>query len=183
MRAFAPPELIAADHEVEGFDCGSEAQTTWLRRYALQASNSDTAKVYVVCRPGSRMVAGYYALSAGAILHEDAPERLTKGIGRHSIPVVILTRLGVDRSEQGAGLGSALVADALLQVASIAGRIGVRALLIHAETPEAAAFYRRLTPAIQDSPTDPLHLVLLMKDLRASLREGAKVQPHRGRSE
>ncbi|MDO8485836.1 MAG: hypothetical protein Q7S35_12920 [Candidatus Limnocylindrales bacterium] len=52
-------------------------------------------------------------------------------------------------------------------------RVGVRALLIHAETPEAAEFYRRIHPGFLPSPTDPLHLVLLMKDLRAAIREAA----------
>ena len=64
---------------------------------------------------------------------------LLLGYGLGSIPFgIILTRLGVDVSQQGRGLGSGLVADALQQVASIADRVGVRALLIHAEAPEAA---------------------------------------------
>jgi hypothetical protein len=50
---------------------------------------------------------GYYALSAGSIAHDDAPYRITKGIGRYPIPVIILTRLGVDVSEQGKRLGAA----------------------------------------------------------------------------
>lgn len=76
----------------------------------------------------------------------------------------------VDIGEQGRGLGSALVRDALLQTAAIADRVGVRALLIHAETPEAAELYRGIDPGFEPSPTDPLHLVLLMKDLRAAIR-------------
>jgi len=173
VRAFAPPELLAPDHDVERFDCGSEAQTTWLCRYGLQASSSDTSRVYVVCRFGTRNVVGYYALSAGSIQHEEAPSRVTKGIGRYPVPVVVLTRLGVDVSAQGRGLGSGLVADSFHQVASIADRIGVRALVIHAETPEAADFYRGISPAILTSPMDSLDLVLLMKDLRSAIREGA----------
>jgi GNAT superfamily N-acetyltransferase len=84
--------------------------------------------------------------------------------------VVLLTRLGVDVGEQGKGLGSALVRDALLQTAAIADRVGVRALLIHAETPEAADFYRGIDSGFEPSPTNPLHLLLLMKDLRAAIR-------------
>jgi hypothetical protein len=52
----------------------------------------------------------------------------------------------------------------------VSERIAVRALLIHAETPEAVAFYRHVNPAFEPSPTDPQHLILLMKDLRATLR-------------
>jgi GNAT superfamily N-acetyltransferase len=164
---------IAPDHDTHRFDSGSEQQTTWLRRHALQAHQADTAKVYVVCPDGSHSVVGYYALAAGSIEHAAAPPRLTKGVGRYPVPVVILTRLGVDLAEQGHGLGSALVADALFQVGSIAERVGVRALLIHAETPEAAAFYQRIDPGFEVSPTDPLHLVLLIKDLRRAIRDAA----------
>jgi hypothetical protein len=45
--------------------------------------------------------------------------------------------------------------------------------LIHAETPEAAAFYQRIDPGFEVAPTDPLHLVLLIKDLRRAIRDAA----------
>ena len=173
MTAYGPVELLAKDHELEAFDCGSEEQTTWLRRHARQAHQSDTAKVYVVCPRDERRVAGYYALTAGSVAHGAVPPRVAQGIGRHPVPVIILTRLGVDHTEQGNGLGSALVRDALLQCASIAGRVGVRALLVHAESEQAAGFYQGLEVGFEPSPTDPLHLLLLMKDLRQAIGDAA----------
>lgn len=173
MSRYAQVEPLSTDHETAEFDCGSEAQTAWLRRHALQASQSDTSKVYVVCLAGARRVVGYYALAAGSVGHDSAPPRIAKGLGRYPIPIILLTRLGVDVGEQGRGLGSALVRDALLQTASIADRVGVRALLVHAETPDAAEFYRGIDPGFEPAPTDPLHLVLLMKDLRAAIRAAA----------
>lgn len=171
MRRFGGIEPLAADHDLEGFDCGSDAQTVWLRQHARQAHASGGARVYVVCRAESRAVLGYYALAAGSVERETAPPRVVKGLGRYPIPVVILTRLGVDLSEQGKGLGSALLRDAFLQVALIAEKVGVRALLIHAETPAAAAFYQRLDDGFETSPTEPLHLLLLIKDLRRAIRD------------
>jgi hypothetical protein len=176
VSRYGPIEHIASDHRTEHFDCRSDAQTTWLKRHALQAHQSDAAKVYVVCRGETRDVVGYFALAAGSVGHDAATPRVTKGIGQYPVPVVILARLGVDRSEQGEGVGSALVRDALLQTASIAERVGVRALLIHAETPEAAAFYRHIAPGFETSPTDPLHLIVLMKVLRAAIREAASAR-------
>ncbi len=38
------------------------------------------------------------------------------------------------------------------------------------ETPEARDFYRHLIPQFEPSPTDELHLVLMMKDILRSLR-------------
>lgn len=170
MSRYAPVELLTRDHDRSTFDCGSIEQTFWLRRYALLAQEADTARVYVARRAGDTIVAGFYALSAGGVEPEDAPRRLARGAGRHPIPVVILARLGVDLGEQHRGLGTALLRDALLQTVSVANRIGVRALLIHAESPDAAAFYLRFDPAFESSPTDPLHLALLMKNIRAGIR-------------
>lgn len=173
MTRYGPIQAIAAHHDTSAFECGSDDQSGWLRRHAFQAHQSDTAKMYVVCPQGSARVVGYYALAAGSVATEDAPPRLTKGIGRCPVPVVILARLGVDVTEQGRGLGTALVRDALLQTASVAESVGVRALLIHAETERAAAFYAAIDPGFEASPTDPLHVILLIKDLRQAIRDAA----------
>lgn len=167
--SYSPTEAISKSHLTNEFDCGSEAQTSWLRRHALQADLTDSAKVRVVTRTGERRVVGYYALSAGSVELADAPERVRKAMPRYPVPVIILTRLGVDRGEQGRGLGSALVKDAILRAEAASRSIGARALLIHCETPEAKAFYQRLVPDFVESPTDPLHLYLLMSDLRRTI--------------
>jgi ribosomal protein S18 acetylase RimI-like enzyme len=168
-------EPLGRDHELEAFDCGSDEQTAWLRRHARQAHQSDTVKIYVICRKDEQRVVGYYALAAGSVAHDVAPPRVTKGIGRYPVPVVILTRLGVDLADQGVALGSALVKDALLQTAAIAERADVRALLVHAESDRAAQFYERLAIGFEPSPTHPLHLILLVKDLRAAVRAAGAI--------
>jgi hypothetical protein len=43
-----------------------------------------------------------------------------------------------------------------------------RARLVHAESDTARAFYQHLAE-FEPSPTDALHLFLLMKDLRATI--------------
>lgn len=154
------------------FDCGSTDQTRWLRQYAIQAQAADTSRVYVACRREDGRVAGYYALSAGSVEREAAMDRLAAGTGGYPVPVIILTRLGVDVTEQGRGLGRALVRDALLQVAAVSTQVGVRALLVHAEA-AAARFYVHFDPAFEALPGDPLHLVLLLKNIRAGLRRAA----------
>jgi hypothetical protein len=60
--------------------------------------------------------------------------------------------------------------DVLVRLASVAKEIGCRGLLIHAESTDARSFYRHLVPGIEESPTDELHLVLLMKDVVKTLR-------------
>ena len=165
---YGPVESISSDHVTVEFDCGSEAQTNSLRKHALQAHRTDTSKVRVVTRVGDPRVIGYYALAAGSVEVANVPIRIAKGTARYHVPVVILTRLGVDRGEQGRGLGRALLKDVLLRVATASEVLGARALLIHCEDETARAFYQHFGE-FQESPTDPLHLYLLMSDLRKTL--------------
>jgi ribosomal protein S18 acetylase RimI-like enzyme len=170
-RRFGPVEPLAPGHVLAGFDCGSRAQSDWLVEHALQAHRSGLSRVYVVrglSDPDARVV-GYYSLAAGSVAPAAAPHRLMQGAGRYHQPVVILTRLGVDRATQRAGLGRALVVDALRRIAVASEVIGVRALLIHCESELARDFYLGLAK-FETSPTDPMHLFLLRKDLRRALQ-------------
>jgi len=163
--SFSPVQRISAAHGASDFDCGSDAQSTWLRRYALQADRVDSTRVWVITRKGDPRIVAYYALSAGSVEQASAPPRVRKAMPGYPVPVIIATRLGVDRSVQGLGLGRALVRDMLLRVASAAETIGARALLIHCEGANAKDFYLHIAD-FEPSPTDPLHLYLLLSDLR-----------------
>lgn len=81
--------------------------------------------------------------------------------------MILLARLAVDRREQGRGLGAHLLLDALRRAAEGAEVIGGRAVLVHAADEEARSFYLRY--GFESSPTDRLHLIMLMKDLRKTL--------------
>ena len=146
------------------FDCGKEPLDRFLKRYALISQKSGSAQTYVVCRSEGRIV-GYYSLAVGAAAHAQTPARVSKGLARHPVPVMLLARLAVDRSAQGQGLGKALLKDALLRTVQAAGIAGIRALLVHAKDDEARAWYERFD--FEPSPTDPAHLFLLLKDLRS----------------
>lgn len=166
MGTVSGPEPLRAAHNVSDFDCGKPELTEWLRRHALRNHQAGTSRVYVFHRSGR--VVGYCALAAGSVELEEAPARIRKGLARHPIPVILLARFAVDASEQGRGLGAALLKDALKRIASAADEIGARAVLVHAKDDDAKAFYQRYD--FEPSPTDLLHLFLLMKDLRAVLK-------------
>lgn len=163
---FSVVRKLDASHDVDAFDCGKEPLDRFLKRYALVNQKAGSAQTYVVCR-GERWVVGYYSLAVGAVDLSDAPVRVSKGLARHPIPVMLLARLAIDRSEQGKGLGKALLKDALLRTDQAAAIAGIRALLVHAKDDEARAWYERFD--FEPSPTDPYHLFLLMKDLRSTI--------------
>ena len=80
------------------------------------------------------------------------------------IPVILLSRLAVDTREQDKGLGKHLLRDAISRSVHAADLIGVRAMLVHAINDDARSFY--YAHGFDPSPTDPLHLVLLIRDAR-----------------
>jgi predicted N-acetyltransferase YhbS len=94
-----------------------------------------------------------------------AAPRVTKGIAQHPVPVMILARLAVDLQHQRVGLGKALLKDALKRTAQAADIAGIRALLVHAKDELAQQWYQNWE--FEPSASDPFHLFLLMKDLKA----------------
>lgn len=159
-------ETLDSTHDLTQFDCGKHLSLNdWLKRFAWANQRSDASRTFVVHR--NQVVVGYYSIAAGSIGKSDAPSRIAKGLPNQPIPVVLLGRLAIDRSEQGSGLGSALLRDALLRVARAADSLAIRAVLVHAIDEDAAKFYRRF--GFEESPTHPLHLLLLMKNLRHNL--------------
>ena len=88
-------------------------------------------------------------------------------MARHPVPVMILARLAVDLKHQGVGLRRALLRDALLRCAQAADIACIRALLVHAKDDAARQWY--LNWEFEPSGTDPFHLFLLLKDLKAIL--------------
>jgi predicted N-acetyltransferase YhbS len=160
-----PRPLAAAEHDIAGFRCGEDSLDEWLRRYALTNQATGSARTFVTCLDGG--VVGYYALVSGAVSRASAATRVAKAMPE-PVPVLLLARLAVDQTVQGHGLGWRLLRDAILRTLQVADQVGVRALLAHALDQGAADFYARYD--FQPSPTDPLHMVLLLKDARALLR-------------
>jgi predicted N-acetyltransferase YhbS len=109
-------------------------------------------------------VIGYYSLAVGQIEYINAPERLRKGLARHPVPIMLLARLAVDKSWQKKGVGRALLRDAVLRTLQAAEIAGIRALAVHAKDDAARRYYEQFD--FEASPADPLHLLVLLKDLR-----------------
>lgn len=154
-------EKLRRDHVLEGFDCGKEPLNRSLIRNALQSQQSDASPTYIVVKMGH--VIGYHTLVVGEVAYDEASERLKKGLARHPIPVMTLARLAVRRDWQGRGVGPALLKDALLRTLQAANIAGIRAFAVHAKDDEARAFYEHFD--FVPSPTDPMHLFLLLKDI------------------
>lgn len=158
-------EPLREEHDVTGFDCGVPALNLYLTRRALADQRAEKTRTFVAAR-GRRVVA-FFSLAAASVEPHEAAEGLAKGQGAQAIPVILLARLAVDSGEQGRGLGRAMLVEAVTRCARAADIIGARAVLVHAKDPGARRFYEK--HGFEPSPSNPLHLIVLMKDVRRSL--------------
>lgn len=162
MSTYGAIEKLKREHLLDSFDYGKEDLNRFLKQHAWTNQQAHSAQAYVLAK--DLVVHGYYSLAAGSVSYDDATERARKGQARHPIPVILLARLAVDRPlQKGKGIGAALLKDALLRAANAADTIGARALLVHAKDDEAKGFYEHFD--FEPSPSDPYHLLLIMKDL------------------
>lgn len=155
-------EKLRRDHRVDGFDCGKEPLNRFLVRFALQSQLANSAQTYLALS-GDEVI-GYYTLTYGDVAYDDAPERLRKGVARHPVPLMILARLAVATAWSGKGVGSGLLKDALVRTLAAADIAGLRAFAVHAKDDEARTFYDHFN--FIPSPSDPMHLFVLLKDVR-----------------
>ncbi|MFI5308310.1 MAG: GNAT family N-acetyltransferase [Polyangiales bacterium] len=155
-------EKLARHHALDAFDCGQEALNRFLVRFALSNQLANASQTYVGL--ADETVIGFYTLVVGEVAFEDAASRLIKGLARHPVPIMLLARMAVSAQWQGRGVGAGLLKDAMLRTLQAADIAGIRAFVVHAKDDSASAFYRHFD--FEPSPTDPLHLFVLVKDLR-----------------
>lgn len=167
--SYCSPVPLESRHRLDDFRCASQEPTSWLHRHARQSVASRSTRVFIVTESESDRVVAYYAWCMAELAVDDAPERLRRGAGRYSQPVALLARLGVDVTHERRGLGAGLLKDVIIRFQVVAEEIGCRALLVHAESDSARDYYLHLIPEFTASPSDPLHLLLLAKDIRRTL--------------
>lgn len=161
-------EKLRADHPIEKFDCGQDDLNRFLARYALAGQLANASQTYVGLYYQTAVV-GFYTLVFGQVAFEDAPPRIVKGLGRYPVPIMLLARLAVGTGWQREGLGAGLLKDALRRTMQAADIAGIRAFVAHAKDERAQSFYAHFN--FIPSPTDPLHMFLLLKDLKKILPE------------
>ncbi len=165
-------ERLGRHHHRTAFQSGTEELDDWFRRSAGQADRrQNSARVWVLCddavEDGRRPI-GYYALVAHAVMVAASPEALGHGQPPgYPIGAVLLARLAIDEEQQGRGLGTRLLADAVRRIAAADEHIAVPLLLVDAIDEQAAAFYERF--GFERFPTDRLRLGARLKDIRRTL--------------
>jgi GNAT superfamily N-acetyltransferase len=139
-EAIGAPAPLTPAHDLATFASGVATLDDWLRRRALANQATGATRTYVACV--ENRVVGYYALASGAVGVGEAPGRIRRNMP-DPIPMVVLARQAIDQGRQRHGLGAALLSDAIDRCRQAAHIIGVRGVLVHAISEDAARFYRR----------------------------------------
>ena len=137
-----PPFVIEllADHDRSEFACGSEALDRYFKIQVTQDTRRHIANCFVAVESATRIVAGFYTISAAGIPMPDLPESIRKKLPRYpSLPAIRVGRLAVDRRFTGRGLGGALLADAAAK--GLMAEAAAFAILVDAKDDSAVAFY------------------------------------------
>lgn len=115
-------------------------------RYLRERATQDVRRRVAVCfiaMDENKKIAGFYTLAEASVAIDALPDGMVKGLPRYPvIPAALIGRLAVAVEHQGKGLGSALIADAVIRTDRLG--IGVFALLVDAKDVRAKVFYETL---------------------------------------
>lgn len=133
-------EALSGEHDRSPFESGSPPLDRYLREQASQDIKRRVATCFVAIPIGQEHVAGYYTLTATSVALGAVSAEIAKKLPRYPVvPAALLGRLAVSKDWQGKGLGSTLLADALLRTART--ELGVFAMLVDAKNAAARRFY------------------------------------------
>jgi ribosomal protein S18 acetylase RimI-like enzyme len=139
-RAQYEVALLNSAHDRTTFNSGSAPLDRYLREQVTQDVRRRVAACFVATTDGKR-IAGYYTLASASLLLGELPASIAKKLPRYpTVPTVRMGRLAIDQGFKGQGLGSALLADALVRASR--SEVAAYALMVDAKDDAAANFYR-----------------------------------------
>lgn len=160
-----------ASHERGAFSCGIAGMDRWFKESISDQIQTNRVRVWCAVDENSKVV-GFYALSAHSVEPSVSP-KLAQRRERHPIPAIYLVALATDQSVQGKGLGSALMADAMMKSFEISEVIGAAAIVLDVFDDDyfqqRMAFYRKLGFTSVHPDGDTKRLFLPMKEIAKAL--------------
>jgi GNAT superfamily N-acetyltransferase len=162
-QVITAPQPITADHDVSEFESKSEALNDWLKNKSFK-NEGDTARTYVVTC--DHKVIAYYCLATSAVNHITATRKARQN-APDPVPCMLIGKLAVDKLWEGKGIGSGLLRDAIHRILRVSEIVGTRCVLVHTKDEDAKNFY--LKHKFQQSPIEPLTLMMTLKDIRKNL--------------
>ena len=142
----------------KAFDCGLHpALNTYISQQAGQDEKRNVSRTFMLLDDAGMLI-GYYTLANASVVESDLSEEQMKKMPRYPMPAVLLSRLAVDKSQQGKGVGKRLMSDFFRRVYAISKHSGAAFIIVDAKDEAAAAYYISLE--FVETKTSPLRLAL-----------------------
>jgi len=117
-------------HNKADFSCSVQQIDNYLKLTAKKGSKADVVRVWVIVDSENRVL-GFYGINIHAVSVNDMPAAYRKKAGRHGLlPAAFIAMIGVDQTQQGNGIGSILLADALCRIARVSDEIGTCVIIL-----------------------------------------------------
>ncbi len=146
----------------------SRAVKRLFEKICAAKSEKDAARTYILANKENQII-GYYTLVFGLVSIEETTPNISAGLGKYPIPVILLARLAVDKTQKGKGLGKVMMKDAVLRAVQASEIAGPRAFLVPAKDESARSFYKKF--GFEPSPHNEFHLFLKISDIRESVAD------------
>ncbi len=159
-------------HERAQFSCGVARLDNFLRLTAKKQQKSDYTRVFVAVAEGSKRILGYYAMNSHAVGIAELGSDLLRQVPQRSVlPALYLSMIAVDITQQGKGLGTDLVMDALLRARDVADQVGLKLIILdvindggEAVFERRKAFYQRM--GFESLPDHPERMFITIDTVR-----------------
>lgn len=139
------------------FDCGRHASlNAYISKLASQDEKRNVSRTFMLIDAGTLI--GYYTLANASLVESDLSEAQMRRMPRYPMPAVLLSRLAVDKHQQGKDVGKRLISDFFRRVYAVSKHSGVAFIIVDAKDDEAACYYKSL--GFVETNTSPLRLAL-----------------------
>ena len=125
----------------DGFDCGQKALNNYIQKNVTKDVKNGSCTCFVMLNEKEEVTA-YYTLSTESINIESAPPEFQKKIKYQYVPLILLGRLAVDKTQKAQGFGKLMLVDALKKSLNVANHhVGAVAVIVDPITDAAKNFY------------------------------------------
>ncbi|MFL5245090.1 MAG: GNAT family N-acetyltransferase [Gemmataceae bacterium] len=161
-------ERLNKSHDRATFCCGKAPLDDFIHSLVGQYEKRKLGRTYVAVAPSTSRIVGYYTLANSSVPFQSLPAAIAKRLPKHPVPVVLLGRLAVDQTAQGAGLGEFLLMDSLARCRELSEEIGIFAVEVLALDMAAKGFYEKY--GFLPLEDNALHLFLPIKTVQELMK-------------
>lgn len=175
------PELLGAEHVLDGFDCDEPDINRFLHDDARVHAEAGFSQTWVIARPDDKVVLGFVALSAASqpvrVKIQGKTKPLLSGIlatcPYPAAPVVLLGQLGRRKELAKSGIGTRLLIFTIVKTVELAKQVGVSGLVLDALTDDLLGYYKKKARFERLPYPDKRvrRMVLTMADAKATIAE------------